>query len=342
MAETAVPFAAATGTAMTTLQQYRDRLRPTQPDAVDGAYGSSALKVAFAGSTISVSNGGALVQGFRYDLTSGPMILTPAAAGAANIFGVVCLTLDTAHTPIVYLRIVSGTSGGGLPALTNSLTGVWDFPIAHFERQPGGTLVNLKDRRKFRDGNGGIIGNDDTSGTLNAGWFPPAPRTGSQMKFWPSQATFVWSGSVWSPQGAPGQPSVLTNINSTPITGGLPTSFSAGSPIVSLTMVAPPSGSIITTVWMRGVHNTAGEGVLCSFEVRVTNSSGSVFLAAADDRSVQAADHGPAYGGHADLWRHTVTGLTPGTTYYFRTMHRGTTTADATIARRYLYLESVK
>lgn len=343
MAEVAVPFGAATGTALTTLQQYRDRLRPTQLDMVDGSTSTdTALKVAISGTTITVANGGALVNGFRYDLTGGPMVLTPAAPGAANIFGIVCLTLDTSHNPVVYLRIVTGTSGGGLPALTNSQTGVWDFPLAHFERQPGGQLVNLKDRRKWADGDGGIRAADDTSGTLNAGWFPPAPRVAQQIQFMPSGTVWTWDGFAWARPASPGATSVIENASTTPQDPmTFSTTYVAGSPVVSATMVAPPSGQIAVTIWARAANTTPGDTVLVSFECRVTSSTGAVFLAGADARSIQAGTHGPgATGGHADSWRHIVTGLTPGTTYYFRTLQRQTG-GTASIGRRSILLEAV-
>ena len=351
MAEVAVPFGAATGTAMTTLQQYRDRLRPTQLDMVDGATVTSgpggpgtdtALKVSISGTTISVANGGALVNGFRYDLTGGPMILTPAAPGAANIFGVVCLTLDTTHNPIVYLRIVSGTSGGGLASvtLTNSQTGVWDFPIAHFERQPGGQLVNLKDRRKWADGDGGIRAADDVSGTLNAGWFPPAPRVAQQIQFMPSGTVWTWDGFNWARPVSPGMTSVTGEVNTTPQDPITSTAYIAGTDWCSASMVAPPSGQISVTIFARGANGTAGQTILLAFECRVTSSTGSVFLAASDNRSVQAADHGPGYGGHGDSWRHIMTGLTPGTNYYFRTMQR-VSSGSGSFGRRSILLEAV-
>jgi hypothetical protein len=252
------------------------------------------------------------------------------------------LTLDTTHTPIVYLRIVSGTSGGGLPALTNSQTGVWDFPIAHFERQPGGQLVNLKDRRKWADGNGSIRAADDTSGTLNAGWFPPVPRVAQQIRFLPSGTVFTWDGFGWSRAVSPSLTAVIENANTTPQDPITATAYTAGSPVCSATMTAPPSGQITATIWMRGMANVTGNRMIMSFECRVSSSTGAVFLAASDNRSVQAADHGPGYGGHGDSWRHVLTGLTPGTLYYFRTMHRGTAASGGAIGRRALLLEAVR
>jgi hypothetical protein len=345
MAEVAVPFGAGTGTALTTLQQFRDKVRPTQPDMIDAGYPSTSLAVSISGTSILVQNGSAIVQGFRYDLTGGPLVLAPAAAGAANIFGVVCLTYDSAHSPAVYGRIISGTSGGALTTatLTNSLTGVWDFPLAHFERQPGGALVNLRDRRKFSDGEGSVVGPDDlVNGTLNAGWFPPAPRPGQQMRFLPSGNQYIWSGSVWV-AGQVSSVSVVSNLNGTAQTSIGNTAFGPGSPNCSVTMVAPPSGQVLVTITCRGSSDTLGQSIVFSYECRVGSSSGSIVLASTDARSTQHPDHGPGYGGDLQSYFHLQTGLTPGVKYYFRTMQRTSSASDlGDIGKRQIIVEAIK
>lgn len=196
--ETAMPT---TTSSIVNAQQYRDRYRPFQLDTVDDAIGGGGLAPTTNGTTtVSIANGGAVVQACRYDLTAGPQVFTPAAnGGGSNRFDIVCLTYDASHTPVVYSRIVQGTAGAGLPALTNSLTGVWDFPIAHYEKTPAGTIVNLRDRRKFNDGNAGVLAADDTTGTSGLGWFPVAPRIGQRVTLWPSGTICRWNGTAWIP-----------------------------------------------------------------------------------------------------------------------------------------------
>jgi hypothetical protein len=196
--ETAVPF---TGSPVTTSQQYRDRYRPTQPDMVDDAYGGGQLAVTNpSGKTFNVANGGGVVQAARYDLTSGPLVLTAATnvGGGAARSDIICLTYDSSHTPGVYGRIVQGTAGSGLPATTNSLTGVWDFPIAHYTISTSDVISGLTDRRIFSDGNGGTLTADNAAGTLGVGYFAPAPRVGQLQTFWPSGAQYRWDGSAWT------------------------------------------------------------------------------------------------------------------------------------------------
>jgi len=345
MAETAVPFAAATGTALTTLQQYRDRISATQPDMIDAADGADPLKVTLATGGVNVANGGAIVEGVRYDLTGGPLFVPAAAAGAANIFNVVVLTLDTTHNPIVYLRNIAGTSGGALTTatLTNSGTGVWDFPLAHYERQPGGALVNLKDRRKWADGFSGTWGWDDTTGTLGAGWFPPSPRVGQRQRFFPSGITYTWTGTVWGMNDGVSGASVAEMTELTVFQAFTNTTYTKGSPSCHASIVAPPSGKALVTLFARGSSDLTTDQMCVSYQVQVTNSSGAVFLAASDNVCMNASNYGPGYGFKGDAARDLVTGMTPGTTYYFATAHRVTTAgAQGWIARRSIMVEAVR
>lgn len=190
MTEYAAPFS---GTTIATSQQYRDRYRPTQPDMIDDSYGGTALVVSNAANVnVNIANGAAVVQGASYALTAGPHVLPVAAnGGGSNRFDIVCLTYDGATSPGVRLRTIQGVAGSGLPALTRSLTGIWDCPIAHYEKQPGGNLVNLVDRRHFSDGSGGIIG-------ASVSWAPLAPqRIGASFLEWSTGRSYVWDGAAW-------------------------------------------------------------------------------------------------------------------------------------------------
>lgn len=190
MPETARPSPTST---IATSQQYRERYAPTQPDMIAASFGSTALQVANSGDTnVSIQNGGAIVQGCRYDLTGGPLLLPVATnGGGSNRFDLVCLTYDASHDPMVYARIVQGTPGAGLPALTNNPTGVWDFPIAEYQKTPAGAITGLIDRRKFSNGLGGIVTNP-------VGGFPPAPYVGMTMEVHPDQMVYRYDGTNWN------------------------------------------------------------------------------------------------------------------------------------------------
>ena len=181
------------GSPITTSQQYRDRYRPTQPDMIDDSIGGTALQVSNSGNTaVAVNLGSAIIQGAYYNLSGSSEILpVNANGGGSNRFDIVVLTYDAGFNPPCRVRIVQGTPGAGLPAINRSFTGYWDMPLAHFEKQPGGNIVNIVDRRHFSDGTGGIVGMDVT-------WAPFAPnRTGARFLEWASTKTYYWTGSQW-------------------------------------------------------------------------------------------------------------------------------------------------
>lgn len=105
------------------------------------------------------------------------------------------------------------------------------------------------------------------------------------------------------------------------------TTFAAGSPVVGLTFVAPPSGKVHVTV--TGLINSATNTVRAElgWELRQggTIGTGTIVLAASVDRCL-ATSHAVNTGATASIGashRYPVlTGLTPGDTYNLRTMHR--------------------
>lgn len=116
------------------------------------------------------------------------------------------------------------------------------------------------------------------------------------------------------------------------------TTYSAIAPGLEVSFVAPPSGSVWITIFndisMSGT--AAGVG---SYEVRTASGGGGSVVQAADDtRSNLFA--GVASRVAASGPRMLVTGLTPGTTYWARTMARqGTGTGNATFNVRRLLVE---
>lgn len=111
------------------------------------------------------------------------------------------------------------------------------------------------------------------------------------------------------------------------------TSFIAGSPSVSLTFVAPTSGAVLLSVGVAGCDNGGTNRVHLAPEVRVGSVAGAVVLAA------DVTGRGVGIPGEASANVHRsrttlLTGLTPGTTYFARTMHKVSGGATADIAVR--------
>lgn len=333
--EYAAPFA---GTAIATSQQFRDRNKMLGPDGIWGDPTSTAGQVSDGGSgaSINIQNMTAIVQGSMYQLTAGPLNLPVAAnGGGSNRFDIVALTYDAAHSPGIYARIIQGTPGAGLPAMTFNSSGVWDHGIAHYEKTPAGAIVNLVDRRKFLDPNGdGVIVN---FGPTTAHLFPTGSAIrGQRFKYRNTGEVWEFDGTNWVFKEPGSQCPPVSGFSGTDVTT-TSTSFVAGSPLVEATFIAPPSGSVYITV-SSAPECDVPSSATCSFEVRVTNSAGAVVLAAADDRGVGVQEDNWAQASY----RYLLTGLTPRAQYYARTMHRSSNgAATATFFTRGILVEPV-
>lgn len=142
--ETAKPF---DGTPIATAAEFRRRNRRAVPDMVDAHPGASTLQVTApsGGTSISIADGRAIVQGALYELSDGPLTLeVPANETGASRTDYAVLTYDEAHTPGVYARVLAGT------ALTRNPEGVWDFPLASWFKTAAGAVTTPFDWRQFR------------------------------------------------------------------------------------------------------------------------------------------------------------------------------------------------
>lgn len=295
-----------------TALQFRRRNRPTSPDGVDANVDATDLEVASTGGTsVDIADGRAIVQGALYELSGGPLNLAVAAnAGGSNRFDIAVLTYDASHDPGVYARVIQGTAGAGLPALGDDEDGVFDFPLAHWEKTPAGAITNLVDRRFFLDGSGGV-GALDNGGTL---YFPAAPRKGQRVTFWNS------SGLITSEYRRSGPAfSYWERIDMAPLAeestqdGGDVTSTTwtgtlAGAGALTGTFAAPLSGRVKVSI---GAQIGAGDRRVYA-RCRITGP-GVTHEPADSDDNVISADLGL---NHATCWlSYTLGGFTPGGTY---------------------------
>ncbi|WP_049562248.1 hypothetical protein [Nonomuraea sp. SBT364] len=107
------------------------------------------------------------------------------------------------------------------------------------------------------------------------------------------------------------------------------TTFIAGSPAVELNFTAPTSGTVILSVGMGGSDNGGTNRIHVAPEVRLTNVSGSVVLAA--DVTTRGVGTPGEVGANVHRSRTTLlTGLTAGQLYYARVLYKvsGGSTAD--------------
>jgi hypothetical protein len=131
--------------------------------------------------------------------------------------------------------------------------------------------------------------------------------------------------------GTPGTASDATahnNVTTTPV---------AGSPTVSVTFLAPTSGMAMIVIGMRCQDDAGSNTVYLDYEVRNNNVSGSVvFATGAVERRLDLPGSGAVTFQPNASKVSIVTGLTPGNTYFVRTMHSAAVTGSADVLMRRL------
>lgn len=141
---------------------------------------------------------------------------------------------------------------------------------------------------------------------------------------------------VGSPISADDLPPAVWGSDATGFANLTNTTFAAGSPACECTFIAPRSGAVLLSVGLGASDNTGGQRVIITPEIRENDVSGSVVLAANTTNEVL---RGCAIPGQATANAHRsrttlLTGLTPGQTYYGRTMHRATGSGSADLSVR--------
>lgn len=166
--------------------------------------------------------------------------------------------------------------------------------------------------------------------------FPTSPYTGKTvMRSDQGDRCYVYDGTNWeevlvvSSIMAPQTSTSLSERNTTSQT------YTNLEPTVELTFVAPPSGAIYVTV-IAALESVSPASAGASYEIRETNVSGSVVIAAADSRGVSVQDDHFVRCSS----RSVATGLTAGNTYYIRLLCR-TSANTATFFQRGLLIEPV-
>ena len=96
----------------------------------------------------------------------------------------------------------------------------------------------------------------------------------------------------------------------------------AGTPSVSVTFTAPTSGMAMVVLGMRAQDDAGSNTAYLDYEVRVTNVAGAiVFATGAVDRRLDIGVSGSVTFQPNVSKVSIISGLTPGTTYFVRTMH---------------------
>ncbi|AKY03780.1 tail protein [Streptomyces phage Amela] len=188
MAQTSYPFDAQS----VSESQYSAYFKELQDSGVVGSSDSSTLKVTSAGTSmnLSVAIGAAIVRGHFYNNDSIATVTIAAADTAARTDRVV-LRLDPAANSIV-LAVVKGTAGGGIPALTQTDTGIYEMVLANVTVGASVTSISaasVVDQRRY-------VGS--RVGSWSTALRPTSARVGRLGFNTDTLAWEFWNGSAWT------------------------------------------------------------------------------------------------------------------------------------------------
>ncbi|MGW1040049.1 tail fiber domain-containing protein [Streptomyces sp. NPDC002547] len=142
-----------------------------------------------SGMRVQVSPGYAIIRGHAVQSTA-TEVLTIAAAGTSARTDRVVLRLDPTANSIA-LAVIQGQAGGGVPALTQTDTGIYEFPLARVS-VPAGTVSiaasQVQGERQF-------LGN--TVGGWTTDTRPTSPRVGRLGFNDSTDAWEFWDGTTW-------------------------------------------------------------------------------------------------------------------------------------------------
>ncbi|MFF8845491.1 tail fiber domain-containing protein [Streptomyces sp. NPDC015127] len=142
-----------------------------------------------SGMQVKVNPGFAVVRGHAVQSTATETV-TIAAASPATRYDRVVLRLDPTANSIV-LAVVQGTSGGGVPALTQTETGIYEFPLATVTIPVGASTIT----------SGNVVGERRFLGNTVGGWTtatrPVNPRTGRLGLNVSTNSWEYWDGTQW-------------------------------------------------------------------------------------------------------------------------------------------------
>ncbi|MEU6056992.1 tail fiber domain-containing protein [Streptomyces sp. NPDC047097] len=156
-------------------------------DSVGGA--AFAVYADSSGMQVKVPPGFGLIRGHAVQSTNTEIIQVAAASASVRTDRIV-LRLDPAANTIT-ITVLQGTPGGGPPAMVQSDTGLYDFPLARVTVGVGAATISasaVTDERRFT---GNQVGGWTTSTR------PASPRIGRLGFNTATKAWEFWNGTTW-------------------------------------------------------------------------------------------------------------------------------------------------
>ncbi|WP_031513719.1 tail fiber domain-containing protein [Streptomyces sp. NRRL F-5123] len=142
-----------------------------------------------SGMQVKVAPGFAIIRGHAIQSTAIETMAIAAASGAQRYDRVVLRLDPTANS--ILIAVVKGTSGAGAPALTQTDTGIYEFPLATVSVPAGAATITASQ----------VTGEREFLGNTVGGWTtatrPQGPRTG-RLGLNGSTGTWeYWDGTQW-------------------------------------------------------------------------------------------------------------------------------------------------
>ncbi|HZW98532.1 MAG TPA: tail fiber domain-containing protein [Trueperaceae bacterium] len=142
-----------------------------------------------SGMQVKVNPGYAVIRGHAVQSTATEVVPIAAASGATRYDRVVLRLDPTANT--ITLAVVEGTPGGGVPALTQTDTGVYEFPLATVTIPVGAATISAGQVNTERE----FLGN--TVGGWTTATRPKTPRVGRLGLNVSTNRWEFWDGTTW-------------------------------------------------------------------------------------------------------------------------------------------------
>ncbi len=152
MADEAFPLPGVT--TVSTIGDWESLFYPAFQSGVVTAVGDElAPSLDTAGRNAVIGTGGAILRAFYKPVSASTPTPIPAASSQNRIDRLV-LRLDRSQTVaanFIVPAVITGTPGSSpqLPALTQTTTGLWELPVAHWTSSASGALTGLTDDRSY-------------------------------------------------------------------------------------------------------------------------------------------------------------------------------------------------
>jgi hypothetical protein len=153
-------------------------------NGIDASYGSAmAPSLDVPGRNAVLADGNAVIKGQMWRCDA-PVSTPIPAPSAQNRYDRLVLRLNrgaSTSPTVVQPTVIQGTSGGGLPALTQTPTGLWDLPISYWTALSNGGLQSLTDTRKLANDRWHDM-RTEFGGLLNGFTYPGPPELPPQFR----------------------------------------------------------------------------------------------------------------------------------------------------------------